>query len=81
MGQPACARCEDSAMGEYGRVVGESSGKVGGIGDGGRSDMGGDVMGALSDLVNQIVTMPPEIIVLLVAAVMVGGVAMTWRAS
>jgi len=68
-------------MGEYGRVVGESSGAVGGIGDGGSSDLGGDVMGALSDLVDQVVTLPTEIMVVVIAVVVVGGLAMSWRTS
>ena len=68
------------AMGEYGRIVGESSGAVGG-GSGGSSDLGGDVMGAFSDLLDQVATLPAEVLILIVAAVMVGGFAMTLRRS
>ena len=68
-------------MGEYGRIVGESSGAVGGRGGSGSSDLGGDVMGALSDLVDQVATLPIEVLVVIIAVVLVGGLAMSWRTS
>jgi hypothetical protein len=38
-------------------------------------------MGAFSDLIDQVATLPAEMLILIVAAVMVGGFAMTLRRS
>jgi len=48
-------------MGEYGRVVGESSG-LGGRG-GGSGDITSQVMNAIGDAVDAVVSQPPEILV------------------
>ena len=68
-------------MGEYGRIVGESSGAVGGRSGSGSSDLGGDVMGAFSDLVDQVAALPIEVLVVVIAVVLVGGLAMSLRTS
>ena len=81
MGRLGYARCEDAAMGEYGRIVGESSGAVGGGRDSGSTDVGGDVMGVFADLLDQIAALPVEVLVVLAAVVMIGGVVMSLRPS
>ena len=69
-------------MGEYGRTVGETSGAAGGGGGGGRSSDPFDaVMGAASDLFDQLAALPIEIVVVIVAAVIIGGFAMSLRTS
>ena len=67
-------------MGEYGMTVGETSGAVGG-GGGGSSDPFGALMGAVSDVFDQIAALPTEVVVVLVAAVIVGGVVMSLRTA
>ena len=67
-------------MGEYGRTVGETSGAVGG-GGGGSSDPFGAVMDVASDLLDQIAALPMEVVVVFVAAVIIGGVVMSLRTS
>jgi hypothetical protein len=47
---------------EYGRIVGESTGVAGGRGGGGR-DVTGQVMDAVSDVVDQVASQPPEILI------------------
>jgi hypothetical protein len=67
-------------MGEYGRVVGETSGTVGG--SGGRStDLGGDVMRVFSDLFDQVAALPTELVIVAVAVVFIGGIVLTLRPS
>lgn len=71
-------------MGEYGRIVGETSGSVGGGGSsagGGSADLGGDAMSALSGLLDQVAALPVEVMVVIAAVVMVGGIAMSLRPS
>jgi hypothetical protein len=46
-------------MGEYGRVVGQSSGVGGG---GGSGDVTGQIMNALGDAVDAVASQPPEIL-------------------
>lgn len=48
-------------MGEYGQVVGQSTGV--GRGGGGGWDLGRDLMGVLEDVVDTIASQPPEILV------------------
>ncbi len=47
---------------EYGRVVGESTGIGSGRG-GGSQDVTGQVMDAVSDAVDQVASLPPEVLV------------------
>ena len=54
---------------EYGRVVGESTGIGGG---GGSGDITGQVMDALENAVEEIVSLPPPVLIALVAAVIIG---------
>jgi len=80
MGRLEYVRCEDAAMGEYGRTVGETTGVAGGGGNS-STDLGGDAMGVFSDLLDQIGALPVEIFVVLAAVVMIGGVVMSLRPS
>jgi hypothetical protein len=59
-------------MGEYGRIVGESSGVGGGGGGGGSRDLAGQVMATLSDAVDQVLALPPEALLGLMAVIIVG---------
>jgi len=81
MGRLGYVRCEDAAMGEYGRIVGEGSGAVGGGRGSDSTDEGGDVMGVFSNLLDQIGALPVEVFVVLAAVVMIGGVVMSLRPS
>ena len=47
---------------EYGRIVGEST-RFGGGSGGGGGDVTGRVMDTLSDAVDQIATLPPEVLI------------------
>lgn len=58
-------------MGEYGRVVGEGTG-LGGRG-GGSNDLAGQVMAAMSDLVDRIASLPPEVLVGAAVVILIGG--------
>jgi len=58
-------------MGEYGRIVGQSTGVSGG--GGGRGDLTGEVMAAVSGAIDQIASQPPEVLLGLVAVVLVVG--------
>jgi hypothetical protein len=58
-------------MTEYGRIVGESS-RVGGGGGGGSHDLAGQVLATLSDAVDQVLAVPPEILLAIVAVIIVG---------
>jgi hypothetical protein len=58
-------------MGEYGRVVGEGTG-LGGRG-GGSNDLAGQVMAAMSDLVDRIASLPPEVLVSAAVVILIGG--------
>jgi hypothetical protein len=64
------SRWQDAAMSEYGRIVGESS-KVGG-GGGGSHDLASQVLATLSDAVDQVLAVPPEILLAVVAVIIVG---------
>jgi hypothetical protein len=68
-------------MGEYGRVVGETSGTVGGGSGRGSSDLGGDVMGVFSDLLDQVATLPMEVMAVIVGVMIVGGFIVSMRTS
>jgi hypothetical protein len=68
-------------MGEYGRIVGETSGAAGGSGGGGSKDFGGDIMSALSDAVDQIAELPTEVLLLFIGIVLIGGLVITLRPS
>jgi hypothetical protein len=52
---------------EYGRIVGESTGVGGGRGGGG-CDVTGRVMDAVSDVVDQVASQPPEILIAIAMA-------------
>jgi hypothetical protein len=65
-------------MGEYGRIVGESSG-AGGGGGGGSSDITGQVMSAIADIADQIVALPPEVLVGMLVVALIGGTLLFWR--
>ena len=54
---------------EYGRVVGESTGIGGG---GGSGDITGQVMNALESAVDEIASLPPPVLIALVAVVLIG---------
>jgi hypothetical protein len=56
---------------EYGRIVGESTGVGGGRG-GGAGDVTGQVMNTLGDAVDQIASLPPPVLIALVAVVLIG---------
>lgn len=64
-------------MGEYGRIVGEGSGR-GGRG-GGPGDVTGDIMAAVQDAIDQVAALPPEVLLVLVAAIAVGGMLLLRR--
>jgi hypothetical protein len=57
---------------EYGRIVAESTGMAGG--GGGDRDLAGQVMDAVSDVADQVATLPPEMLVGLVAVIVVGSI-------
>lgn len=54
---------------EYGRIVGESSGVAGG---GGSGDITGQVMSALEDAADQVMALPPPVLIGLVAVAIIG---------
>ena len=54
---------------EYGRVVGESTGIGGG---GGSGDITGQVMNALESAVDEIASLPPPVLIAVVAVVIIG---------
>jgi hypothetical protein len=58
-------------MVEYGGAVRQGGDLAGG--GGGSFDAVGQVMDVLSDLVDRVVTLPPEMLVLVAAIMMVGG--------
>ena len=60
--------CHHAGM-EYGRVVGESTGIGGG---GGSGDITGQVMNALESAVDEIASLPPPVLIALVAVVLIG---------
>ena len=68
VGRPR-TRCDDAAMVEYGGTVGQGSGAIGGRV--GPSDMTGQVMNAFSDIGERIATLPPLVLVLIAAAMLV----------
>lgn len=45
---------------EYGRIVGESTGIAGG---GGSGDITGQIMDAIGDVVDEVASLPPEVLV------------------
>lgn len=55
---------------EYGRIVGESTG--GGGRGGGAGDVTGQVMNALEDVVDQVASLPPPVLIALVAVALIG---------
>jgi hypothetical protein len=67
-------------MGEYGRVVGQGSetarGTAGKSGGGGVTDLGGDVVGTIGNAIDQVAALPPEVLLLLAAAVLIGFVVL-----
>ena len=55
------AGCHHAPM-EYGRVVGESTGTAGGRG-GGTGDVTGQIMNSVSDAIDQVASLPAEVLV------------------
>lgn len=68
-------------MVEYGGTVRQGSGAGGGRGGTGSFDVGGDIIEWLSDMFDRVASLPPEVLVLLVVAIMVGGFVMSTRTS
>jgi hypothetical protein len=69
-------------MVEYGNVVGQSSGAGGGgAGGGGWFDLGSDPVAWFENIVDRIASLPPEVLVFLVAAVVIFGLVRTRRTS
>lgn len=66
-------------MVEYGGVVSQGTGAVAGSSSSRSWDLGRDVMGVFSDLVDQIAALPPEGVVIVAAIVMLGGFVLTRR--
>ncbi|CAN5851441.1 hypothetical protein BH23CHL8_BH23CHL8_10510 [soil metagenome] len=62
-------------MGEYGGVVGQGSS----AGGGGFGDVGKAVTGSLSDVITRIAALPPEILLVAVAAILIGGLLVLRR--
>jgi hypothetical protein len=59
---------------EYGGVTRNSGGAGGGGGGGGGfGDVGSAVMDTLSDLTGRVLALPPEMLLVLVAGVLIGG--------
>ena len=67
-------------MVEYGRTTGQSTGATGG-GGGSFSISGDDIISVFKDLIDQVASLPVEVMVLGVGAIIAGGVFMTLRAS
>lgn len=63
-------------MGEYGRIVGGSSGSGRG---GGGGDLTVDIMATVQDILDQIAAQPPELLVAILAVVVVGGLLVLRR--
>lgn len=63
-------------MGEYGRIVGGGGGSGRG---GGSGDLTVDVMATVQDIIDQIAALPPEMLIVIVAAVMIGGMLVLRR--
>jgi hypothetical protein len=62
------SRCHYARM-EYGRVVGESTGIGGG---GGSGDITGQVMNALENVVDEVASLPPPVLIAIVAVALIG---------
>jgi hypothetical protein len=58
-------------MAEYGRIVGQGTG-MGGR-SGGSGDLTGQIMSAVGDIVDQIASQPPEILLGVAAVMIIGG--------
>lgn len=56
---------------EYGRIVGESTGFGGGRG-GGTGDITGQIMNALEDAADQVMALPPPVLIALVVVAIIG---------
>lgn len=67
-GPGSARRCHHARM-EYGRIVGESTGVASG---GGSGDITGQVMNAIEDAVDQVASLPPPVLIALVAVVLIG---------
>ncbi len=65
-------------MGEYGRVVGETSGGAGG-GGGGSGDLGGNVMDAIAGAFDQVASLPAEVLLVGIGVALVVGLIVTLR--
>jgi hypothetical protein len=59
-------------MVEYGHAVGQGSGATGSGGGGGSVDVGADIAGFVSDAVGRISALPPEMLLLIAAAILAG---------
>ena len=64
-------------MVEYGNVVGQGTDAIGG--GGGSFDVTGQVMGALSDIIDRIVTLPPLVLIAIAGIMIVGWLAWSRR--
>jgi hypothetical protein len=70
-----CAGCDDAAMVEYGHGVSEVSGGAGGgggLGGGGPDDLGAAAVSGISNAVDKIAALPPEMLLLGAILVLVG---------
>lgn len=65
-------------MFEYGGVTRQGGGGGGGGGSG-SFDVGGAVMDTVTDLFERVAALPPEMLVLVVAAMMIGGLVLQRR--
>jgi hypothetical protein len=64
-------------MVEYGNVVGQGSGAVGG--GGGSFDVTDQIMGALSDVIDRIASLPPLVLVAIAGIMILGWLAWSRR--
>lgn len=57
---------------EYGHGVGQGTGATGGRSGGGSTDLGGEAVNALADVVDRVAALPPEMLVVLLLVVLAG---------
>lgn len=68
-------------MGEYGAVVGQSTGAVAGAGGGRSSGLVGDIMDMASGLLDGLTAVPLELMVVVVAVIVGGSFVLSLRSS
>ena len=66
-------------MAEYGGTIRQSTG-VGGGPRGGSRDLGGEIMDAVADAVDQIASLPPEVLLALLGIALIAGLVRFRRA-